>query len=74
MQGTIMILDASGHSTIEYDTKTGEGTDKATDALTHAARVNAQVFDTSVSPGVKMVGPTLGATTEMTVVPAFQGG
>jgi hypothetical protein len=72
MKGTIKILDGSGHSTVEYDTETGEGVKDATATLQQGTRNRSAVFDAKTRE--KINNPVVGTHEEMLVIPPMAGG
>lgn len=76
MQGIVKVLDASGHTTLAYDTETGDGLEAAIAKFNATVTaLGAAAFNTSVKPGERIIGPfDPKAQSEVTIVPQFQGG
>lgn len=72
MKGTIKTLDGSGHTTVEYDTETGEGVKDATATLQKGTRNRSAVFDAKTREQIN--NPRVGTHEEMLVVPPMAGG
>jgi molybdopterin converting factor small subunit len=76
MKGSIKILDASGHTTVTYDTETKDGVEEARAALSRSRF--ATLFDAVTKEKVDRTGVTgdtiLEQHEELIVVPTMAGG
>lgn len=77
MVGQLVIIDRTGHTTVEYDTETGEGVEEAIRQFNEQVeRYGARAFDTSKKPGepISTKGFKPEEYSEVTVVPPMAGG
>jgi molybdopterin converting factor small subunit len=73
MKGTIKILDATGHTTVEYDTE-ADVVGEATAILALAARRGSAVFDAKTREQVPNDEHVLSEHDELLVIPPMAGG
>lgn len=73
MKGMIKILDATGHTTVEYDTEAGR-VGEATAVLALAARRGSAVFDAKTREQVPNDEQVLSEHDELLVIPPMAGG
>lgn len=76
MKGSLKVMDRTGHTTVPFDTDTGDGLEEAIEKFNREVAHGAAAFDTSVKPGepVRMGAYAPESMPDVTIVPAFQGG